>query len=49
MGVVGMVVLIGPKAIVGEGKLTSTDGIYGVRVNHVIPSVTVEGLSVTRQ
>jgi hypothetical protein len=27
----------------------ATDGIWGVRVNHVIPSVTVEGLGVTRQ
>lgn len=26
----------------------STDGIYGVRINHVIPSVVVEGLSVTQ-
>jgi len=26
----------------------ATDGIWGVRVNHVIPSVTVEGLGVTR-
>jgi hypothetical protein len=27
----------------------ATDGIWGVRINHVIPSVTVEGLGVTRQ
>lgn len=41
----GAVVHSVPKASLAG----ATDGIYGVRVNHVIPSVTVEGLSVTRQ
>ena len=31
-------------AIVGAGKLESTDGIYGIRVSHNIPDLTVTGL-----
>jgi hypothetical protein len=31
-------------AIVGAGKLDSTDGIYGIRVSHNIPDLTVTGL-----
>jgi hypothetical protein len=31
-----------------EGMAARTDGIYGVRVNHVIPGVRVENLRVTR-
>jgi hypothetical protein len=31
-----------------EGMTGRTDGIYGVRVNHVIPGVRVENLRVTR-
>ena len=31
----------------GEGMAAATDGIYGVRVNHVIPGVRVENLRVT--
>ena len=30
------------------GITTATDGIWGVRINHVIPGVLVEGLGVTR-
>ena len=41
----GQVVHSVPKANLAG----ATDGIYGVRINHVLPSVTVEGLSVTRQ
>ena len=39
----GTVVFTAPK----EGMAGRTDGIYGVRVNHVIPSLLVEGLSVS--
>lgn len=39
----GTVVFTAPK----EGMAGRTDGIYGVRVNHVIPGVLVEGLRVT--
>lgn len=31
-----------------QGMAGATDGIYGVRVNHVIPGVRVENLQVTR-
>lgn len=31
-----------------EGMAGRTDGVYGVRVNHVIPGVLVEGLSVSK-
>ncbi len=40
----GTVVHTAPKS----GMAGRTDGIYGVRVNHVIPGVRVEGLRVTR-
>jgi hypothetical protein len=40
----GTVVHTAPKT----GMTAKTDGIWGVRVNHVIPGVVVEGLSVTR-
>jgi hypothetical protein len=30
-----------------SGPLLDTNGLYGVRVNHVIPGVLVENLSVT--
>ena len=40
----GQVVRSVPKASLAG----ATDGIWGVRINHVIPSVTVEGLGVTR-
>jgi hypothetical protein len=36
----GTVVYTAPK----EGMASRTDGIYGVRINHVIPGVLVEGL-----
>lgn len=39
----GTVVFAAPK----EGMAGRTDGIYGVRINHVIPGVLVEGLSVS--
>jgi hypothetical protein len=39
----GTVVHTAPKS----GMTTRTDGIWGVRVNHVIPGVRVEGLRVT--
>jgi len=32
----------------GQGMAGSTDGIYGVRINHVIPGVRVENLRVTQ-
>ena len=32
----------------GEGMAGATDGIYGVRINHVIPGVRVENLRVTQ-
>jgi hypothetical protein len=40
----GQVVHTTPKT----GMTANTDGIYGVRINHVIPGVLVEGLTVTR-
>jgi hypothetical protein len=40
----GTVVHTAPKT----GMAARTDGIWGVRVNHVIPGVRVEGLRVTR-
>jgi len=40
----GTVVHTAPKS----GMAGRTDGIWGVRVNHVIPGVRVEGLRVTR-
>lgn len=40
----GQVVHTAPKS----GMLARTDGIWGVRVNHVIPGVRVENLRVTR-
>jgi hypothetical protein len=40
----GTVVHTAPKT----GMAAGTDGIWGVRVNHVIPGVRVEGLRVTR-
>ena len=40
----GTVVFTAPK----QGMAGRTDGIYGVRVNHVIPGVLVEGLHVMR-
>jgi len=40
----GTVVFTAPKT----GMAGRTDGTYGVRVNHVIPSVLVEDLTVTR-
>ena len=30
------------------GMTAATDGIWGVRINHVLPGVLVEGLGVTR-
>jgi hypothetical protein len=32
----------------GQGMAGATDGVYGVRINHVIPGVRVENLRVTR-
>ena len=32
----------------GQGMSAATDGVYGVRINHVIPGVRVENLRVTR-
>ncbi len=40
----GTVVFSAPKT----GMAGRVDGIYGVRINHVIPGVLVEGLSVSR-
>jgi len=40
----GTVVHTAPKT----GMTAGTDGIYGVRVNHVMPGIRVEGLRVTR-
>lgn len=40
----GTVVHTAPKT----GMAARTDGLYGVRVNHVMPGVRVEGLRVTR-
>ena len=40
----GTVVHTQPK----RGMAAGTDGVYGVRINHVIPGVLVEGLSVSR-
>lgn len=40
----GTVVHTAPKT----GMAAGTDGLYGVRVNHVMPGVRVEGLRVTR-
>ena len=40
----GTVVHSTPKA----GLTAQTDGIWGVRINHVLPGVLVEGLAVTR-
>jgi len=40
----GTVVHSAPK----EGMAARTDGVYGVRVNHVIPGVRVENLRVSR-
>ena len=39
----GVVVFTAPKT----GMAAGTDGIWGVRVNHVIPGILVEGLGVT--
>ncbi len=39
----GVVVFTAPKT----GMAARTDGIWGVRVNHVIPGVLIEGLGVT--
>ncbi len=39
----GVVVFTAPKT----GMAAQTDGIWGVRVNHVIPGILVEGLGVT--
>ena len=39
----GVVVFTAPKT----GMAAGTDGIWGVRVNHVIPGVLIEGLGVT--
>ena len=39
----GVVVFTAPKT----GMAARTDGIWGVRVNHVIPGILVEGLGVT--
>jgi hypothetical protein len=39
----GTVVFTAPK----EGMTSRTDGLYGVRINHVIPGVLVEGLEVS--
>jgi hypothetical protein len=40
----GVVVHSAPKS----GMAARTDGIWGVRVNHVLPAVLIEGLGVTR-
>ena len=40
----GQVVHTAPKS----GMAGNTDGVWGVRVNHVIPGVRVEGLRVTQ-
>ena len=40
----GTVVHTTPKS----GMTANTDGVWGVRVNHVIPGVLVEGLTVTK-
>ena len=40
----GVVVYTAPKT----GMAARTDGIWGVRINHVIPGVLVEGLGVTQ-
>lgn len=40
----GQVVYTAPKS----GMAARTDGIWGVRVNHVLPAVLVEGLGVTQ-
>jgi len=40
----GVVVHSTPKS----GMAARTDGIWGVRVNHVLPAVLIEGLGVTR-
>ena len=39
----GVVVFTAPKT----GMAAQTDGIWGVRVNHVIPGILVEGLGIT--
>ena len=39
----GVVVFTAPKT----GMAAQTDGVWGVRVNHVIPGILVEGLGVT--
>ena len=39
----GVVVFTAPKT----GMAAGTNGIWGVRVNHVIPGILVEGLGVT--
>jgi hypothetical protein len=45
----GKVVATYPKAeVVGEGKLKSTDGVYGIRFAHNTDAV-VTGLTVTKQ
>ena len=45
----GSVVASYPKSeVVGAGKLTSTDGVYGIRFGHNTEG-TVSGLTVTRQ
>jgi len=41
----GAVVFSGPRSHMGASV---TDGVYGVRVNHVIPGVRVEGLGISR-
>ncbi|MGH7638087.1 MAG: hypothetical protein ACREOK_10595 [Gemmatimonadaceae bacterium] len=44
----GKVVASYPKsAVVGEGKLTSTDGVYGIRFGHNTEA-TVSGLAITK-
>ena len=40
----GTVVFTAPK----QGMAGRTDGTYGVRINHVIPGVLVEGLGISR-
>lgn len=40
----GQVVYTAPKS----GMAARTDGIWGVRVNHVLPAILVEGLGVTQ-
>ena len=40
----GVVVYSAPKS----GMAARTDGIWGVRVNHVLPAILVEGLGVTQ-